>query len=75
MEQVELVDTGNAGAQAQAESVLERFISARLVTVDAGTVQISHESLLGAWPRLGEWVDSDREWLALRQQMSDAAQA
>ncbi|MHB1553401.1 MAG: nSTAND1 domain-containing NTPase [Acidimicrobiales bacterium] len=56
-----------------ARAVVERFLAARLVTADAQTVQISHEALLGAWPRLGEWVSSDRGWLRVHHQVADAA--
>lgn len=55
--------------------VLERFISARLVAADTDTVQISHEALLTAWPRLSEWVSSNREWLRLHHQIADATHA
>lgn len=55
-------------------AVLERFVRARLLTADAQTIQISHEALLGAWPRLSEWVDSDRDWLRMHQEVADAAQ-
>ncbi len=56
-------------------TVLERFVASRLVTVDAGTVSMSHDALLGAWPRLSEWVETDREWLRLHHQLADAARA
>jgi WD40 repeat protein len=39
-------------------AVLETFAAERLLTLDAGTVEISHEALLTAWPLLRE------EWLA-----------
>ncbi|MGH2873695.1 MAG: helix-turn-helix domain-containing protein, partial [Solirubrobacteraceae bacterium] len=55
--------------------VLQRFIAARLVTADAETVEISHEALLSAWPRLAEWLDRDRTGLRLRHQLTDAANA
>ncbi|MGH3170636.1 MAG: AAA family ATPase, partial [Trebonia sp.] len=40
------------------DAVLETFAAERLLTLDAGTVEISHEALLTAWPLLRE------EWLA-----------
>jgi WD40 repeat protein/energy-coupling factor transporter ATP-binding protein EcfA2 len=55
--------------------VLERFVAARLLTVDAGSVQISHEALLTAWPRLAEWIGADRDWLRWHSRLADAAQA
>lgn len=71
----ELLETGDHDADERAASVLEQFVNARLVTVDAETVQISHEALLVAWPRLRDWVESDRDWLTLRHQLSEAATA
>jgi WD40 repeat protein len=55
--------------------VLERFVAARLLTVDAGSVQISHEALLSAWPRLAEWIGADHDWLRWHTRLADAAQA
>ncbi|MBA2890074.1 hypothetical protein [Nonomuraea soli] len=56
------------------EPVLERFVARRLLTVDADTVQISHEALLSAWPRLRSWIDADRAGLRVLQQLTQAAQ-
>jgi WD40 repeat protein len=48
-----------AGADAaDVEKVLETFADARLLTLAAGTVEISHEVLLTAWPLLRDsWLD------------------
>ncbi|MEU8031429.1 hypothetical protein AB0C13_22780 [Streptomyces sp. NPDC049099] len=43
------------------------------MTVDADQVQVSHEALLRAWPRLREWIDSDRVALRAHQQLTAAA--
>ncbi|MDA8047345.1 MAG: helix-turn-helix domain-containing protein [Actinomycetota bacterium] len=69
----DLLDTGDTERDERAAEVLERFVAARLVTADSEAVQISHEALLSAWPRLAEWVEADREWLHLHQQLSDAS--
>ncbi|MGW4295168.1 nSTAND1 domain-containing NTPase, partial [Micromonospora chersina] len=58
---------------AEAQTVLDLFIAQRLVTAELGTVQISHEALLTAWPALREWLAADRAGLVLRQQMAAAA--
>ncbi len=34
----------------------------RLITVDTGTVEISQEALLTAWPQLRSWLDAARAW-------------
>jgi WD40 repeat protein len=65
---------GGAGTAARA-AVLERFIASRLLTADTGGVQLSHEALLHAWPRLRGWIDADRAGLVTGQQLIDAAQA
>ncbi|MGW7097857.1 nSTAND1 domain-containing NTPase [Streptomyces sp. NPDC054838] len=52
--------------------VLDAFIEARLVTADGASVEITHEALLHAWPRLREWIESDRAALVVRQRVSDA---
>jgi len=56
-------------------TVLSRFVAARLVTVDATTVELSHEALLTAWPRLADWLDRDRAGLRLHRQLTDATNA
>ncbi|MFI9255253.1 helix-turn-helix domain-containing protein [Streptomyces sp. NPDC053069] len=58
-----------------AEPVVEEFTRARLLTADAEHVEISHEALLHAWPRLRGWIDADRAGLIVRQQLMDAATA
>jgi WD40 repeat protein/transcriptional regulator with XRE-family HTH domain len=63
---------GSADALLMTE-VLDRFVAARLLTVDADSVQISHEALLLAWPRLRKGLDEDRAWLRLQGQVADAA--
>ncbi len=54
---------------------LETLVSARLVALDADTAEITHESLLPAWPRLRGWIDEDRAGLRTRRELSDAAAA
>jgi WD40 repeat protein/transcriptional regulator with XRE-family HTH domain len=50
---------GKSAAEAQdVEQVLEAFAAQRLLTLSAGTVELSHEVLLTAWPLLRD------KWLA-----------
>ncbi len=56
-----------------ATRALDAFVRARLVTAGSETVEITHEALLHAWPRLRGWIDADRSGLVLRQEVSDAA--
>ncbi|MFE0059503.1 hypothetical protein, partial [Streptomyces sp. NPDC059003] len=53
------------------EESLEALVRARLVTLDAETVEITHEALLHAWPRLREWIDEDRNDNLLRQRVEE----
>jgi WD40 repeat protein len=53
--------------------VLERFVAARLLTTTETTVEIAHEALLVAWPRLRGWLDADRAGLVTLRRLSDAA--
>src|SRR6185503_7451669 len=66
------------GATAAAHAVLDRLIDARLVVVsddDAGDhrVEVIHEALLVAWPRLVEWRRDDADGARLRDQLRAAA--
>jgi WD40 repeat protein len=49
--------------------VLDQLTTARLVTIDGDAVEITHEALIRAWPRLGGWIDADRASLLIRQQL------
>jgi eukaryotic-like serine/threonine-protein kinase len=57
-----------------AKEVLDRLIAARLLTSTEGDVEISHESLVSAWPRLVQWRAQDAEGAILRDQLRQAAQ-
>jgi WD40 repeat protein/DNA-binding SARP family transcriptional activator len=43
-----------------APRVLAALTDARLLTVGAGTVELSHEALLREWPRYRDWLEEDR---------------
>ncbi|MFF5448755.1 helix-turn-helix domain-containing protein [Streptomyces sp. NPDC012888] len=58
-----------------ASAALDSLVRARLVTAGECAVQITHEALLRAWPRLRDWIHTDRAGLLLHQQLSDAAAA
>ncbi|MFI7499383.1 AAA family ATPase [Streptomyces sp. NPDC049687] len=57
------------------EDSLEALVRARLVTLDAESVEITHEALLTAWPRLREWIDEDRSDHLLRQRLEEDGRA
>jgi WD40 repeat protein len=64
-----------AGPGAPPGDVLDRFVAARLITVDSGTARISHDALLTAWPKLRGWIDANRDGLRTRRRINDAARA
>jgi DNA-binding SARP family transcriptional activator len=59
-------------------TVLERFGHARLLTFDrevptgTPTVEVAHEALLRAWPRLRAWIDDVRDDLRLHTSLDVA---
>ncbi|MFE5120644.1 AAA family ATPase [Streptomyces sp. NPDC056669] len=57
------------------EESLEALVRARLVTLDAETVEITHEALLHAWPRLRDWIDEDRNDHLVRQRLEEDGRA
>jgi WD40 repeat protein len=75
---VSLADLHAGHSQAersQLDTVLEAFAAKRLVVLNAGTAQISHDVLLRAWPRLRGWLEDDQASLILHGQLaSDAAE-
>ncbi len=71
----ELAALEDGPAPGVVDKVLERFVEARLVTVDAEQVTLSHEALLTAWPRLAGWLAEDLTGLQLRHRLSDVTSA
>jgi energy-coupling factor transporter ATP-binding protein EcfA2 len=55
--------------------VLDRLAQARLIAVDRDTVEISHEALIRAWPRLRDWLAEDRDGLRLYREITEATDA
>ncbi|MEC3981040.1 nSTAND1 domain-containing NTPase [Amycolatopsis sp. H20-H5] len=54
------------------DAVLERLAIARLLVLDHGTVEISHEALIRTWPRLRGWLSTDREGLRSHRELTEA---
>ncbi|MEU3848299.1 hypothetical protein [Streptomyces sp. NPDC029554] len=63
----ELRATGAAG------EVLERLVTARLLTLDGDRAELAHEALITAWPRLRLWVEEERDRLRLHRRLTEAA--
>lgn len=70
VERPEVVPDGPAS---DAHTVLDRLVEARLVTLDRDTVDLAHEALITAWPRLSGWIDESRERLRRHRRLAQAA--
>ncbi|KGM14833.1 hypothetical protein N867_15100, partial [Actinotalea fermentans ATCC 43279 = JCM 9966 = DSM 3133] len=57
----------------EVRGVVEAYTRARLLTSDRGNVQLAHEALLVAWPRLAGWVEESRDGLRIRSRLGTAA--
>jgi ABC-type glycerol-3-phosphate transport system substrate-binding protein len=61
------------------EPVLRALDEHRLITFDRdpasgeATVEVAHESLFDAWPRLAAWIDEQRDDLRMRERLAAAA--
>ncbi|QCQ93750.1 WD40 repeat domain-containing protein [Rhodococcus sp. SGAir0479] len=54
--------------------VIEHFVNARVLVVDGDSVELIHDAVIATWPRLASWIQEDRSYSALRQQIeTDAA--
>jgi len=53
--------------------VIEAFVSQRILTATASTLEISHEVLIEVWPRLRDWVAEDRDDLTVRRRVASSA--
>ncbi|MEU0646434.1 nSTAND1 domain-containing NTPase [Streptomyces umbrinus] len=71
VERAELPGTGRDDTA----RVVEALAGARLLTVDGDTVEIAHEALITAWPRLRGWIEEDRERLRVHRNLTEAAHA
>lgn len=55
--------------------LLAKLIDARLLTASAERVEIAHEALITAWPRLSEWIDDESAGIVLHNNLARATQA
>ena len=59
------------------ENVLTTYGGARLLSFDRDpvtrepTVEVAHEALLREWPRLGSWLDEDRDGLRIMRHLHE----
>ena len=55
------------------DQLIEHLVSARLLTSDGEAVEVAHEALARAWPRLRDWLDEDVEGVRVLRHLSTAA--
>ena len=55
------------------DELVELLVGARLVTSDDGVVELAHEALARAWPRLRGWLDDDVEGQRILRHLAGAA--
>ena len=69
----ELCASRRGTARHPVDTVLEAFAASRLLVLDGDTVQIAHDVLLRAWPRLRGWLDREQaSWILYTQLQEDA---
>ena len=54
-------------------TVVGRLTEDRLLTAQAGTVEVAHEALLREWPRFQEWLADDAQGRELREHLIQTA--
>lgn len=58
---------------AAARQVVDRFIETRVLVADGDSVELVHDAVIEAWPRLKTWIQEDRSYSTLRQQIEEDA--
>ncbi|MFI6826638.1 BTAD domain-containing putative transcriptional regulator [Kribbella sp. NPDC050241] len=59
--------------RAEDDQMIDLLVASRLLTSDAGVVEIAHESLVRAWPRLRGWLEDDLEGQRVLHHLAVAA--
>jgi WD40 repeat protein len=67
-------ELATVGDPATVSRVLDRLAAARLVVIGTDSVEVAHEALIRAWPRLGRWLTDDRDSVLLHRRFTDATQ-
>lgn len=55
------------------DGVIERLVAARLVVADDGVLELAHESVIRAWPRVRQWLAEDAGGQQILRHLSAAA--
>ena len=56
------------------EHLIDRMVAARLVTSDGDAIELAHEAVVRAWPRLRGWLEDDLEGQRTRHHLTQAAE-
>jgi DNA-binding SARP family transcriptional activator/WD40 repeat protein/energy-coupling factor transporter ATP-binding protein EcfA2 len=56
------------------EHLVDQMVAARLVTSDADVIELAHEAVVRAWPRLRGWLEDDLEGQRTRHHLTQAAE-
>jgi DNA-binding SARP family transcriptional activator len=57
------------------DHLIDLLVATRLVTSDDGVVELAHEALARAWPRLGAWLQDDVDGQRILHHLTNAADA
>ncbi|MFH9075793.1 helix-turn-helix domain-containing protein [Streptomyces alboflavus] len=52
--------------------VLDQLAAARLLTLNDTTVDLAHEALISAWPRMQGWIEDERDRLRRQRRLTNA---
>lgn len=80
--QISMRELSTVAAAELVEDVVRRMVDERLLTTSVDTargederrVEISHEALIRGWPRLQDWIQTDRAGLRIHRQLTVAAE-
>ncbi|MFF1379297.1 hypothetical protein [Streptomyces sp. NPDC058308] len=67
------VDRNEIDPSPATELVLERLARGRLLTLNGRCIELTHETLIAAWPRLRAWIEEERESLRQQRRLTEAA--
>ena len=62
-------------SDASQDELVDLLVSSRLVTSDDGVVELAHEAIANAWPRLRDWLDDDVEGQRVLHHLAQTADA
>ncbi len=56
----------------QVAEVVDHFTRARLLVPGSGVLELAHDALIAAWPRLAGWLADDRDGRRVHRELTDA---